>query len=137
MLGLWPKELSNSEGITRVRIEDVAPYAGEHAIEGIHFRHLRQALGGTAWGMNVLEFAPHCTGYPEHDHRGDGQEEVYVVLAGSIVLRYGETAVTLGEGEVARVPPELTRALVTAERGATVLAIGATPGEAYVPAPGM
>lgn len=126
-----------NDEITRMRIEDIAAYEGEHAIDGIRFRHARQALGVTAWGMNVLEFDPHATGYPVHDHVGDGQEEVYLVLSGAIVLRFGAQEVALGAGEFARVPPAVKRSLVTGAQGATVLAIGATPGEAYAPAQGM
>jgi uncharacterized cupin superfamily protein len=112
-------------------VRDLAPYQGDHAIPGIRFRAARQALGISAWGMNVLELDPGCDGYPEHDHRHDGQEELYVVLEGSLVLVAEGTERTLVRGDLARVPPDVRRKLVTRSEGATVLALGGTPGQAY------
>ena len=117
-------------------IEEIEPYAGEHAIPGIRFRPAREALGVSAWGMNVLELDPGCEGYPEHDHRSDGHEEVYVVLRGSVELVAGDVRTTLNQGDLARVGPKTRRKLVTAEHGATLLAIGGTPGQAYTPSMG-
>lgn len=36
------------------RLDEVEPYTGPHALEGIRFRPLGRAIGVTAWGMNVL-----------------------------------------------------------------------------------
>lgn len=118
--------------ITVKSIDEVEPYAGKNAIPGIRFRTMRSALGVSAWGMNVLELDPGCTGYPEHDHEKDGQEEVYVVLEGMITLQIGDAEHTLGKGSFVRVAPQTKRKFVTKESGATLLAIGATPGRAYV-----
>jgi mannose-6-phosphate isomerase-like protein (cupin superfamily) len=115
-------------------IKDIAPYAGPNAIPGIRFRAARQALGVTAWGMNVLELDAHCTGHPEHDHTADGQEEVYFVLEGKVTLRVGDKERALGTGDMVRVAPDVRRKLVTGDCGAVVLAIGGTPGKAFTPA---
>ena len=112
-------------------IEEIAPYAGEHAIKGIRFRPARQALGVSAWGMNVIEFDPNTTGYPEHDHKHDGQEELYLVLEGSIVLVVDGKETALTRGQMARVGPETTRKFVTRDEPAKLLALGATPNKAY------
>ncbi len=111
-------------------------YEGPHAIPGIRFRQARATLGVTAWGMNVLEIAAGCTGYPEHDHRKDGQEEVYVVLEGSAVLVADGREYPMPTGAMVRVPPQVTRGFRT-EQGVVLLALGATPGVAYAPSPGM
>mgnify|MGYP000144137194 CR=1 FL=1 len=116
---------------------DIPYYQGEHAIDGIQFHHARQTLGVTAWGMNVLSLAPHTTGYPEHDHASDGQEEVYVVLEGALQLHADGVVHELVTGSMVRVPPTTTRKLVTTDQAARVLALGATPGKAYEPGPGM
>jgi uncharacterized cupin superfamily protein len=123
-------------GITLKNIEEVAPYAGPNAISGIRFRPLRQALGVSSWGMSVLELEPHCTGYPEHDHASEGHEEVYVVLRGSVVLRADGGEHTLAQGDFVRVAPETTRKFVTLAEGATLLALGGTPGQPYATALG-
>ncbi|MEX1369433.1 MAG: cupin domain-containing protein [Nannocystaceae bacterium] len=120
------------DGITVKTIEQIEAYDGPHAIPGIRFRPARQALGVSSWGMNVLELDPHCSGHPEHDHASDGHEEVYVVLRGSVVLRVGDEEQVLSQGDFVRVAPQLRRQLVTRDEGATLLALGGTPGQAYV-----
>lgn len=115
------------------KIEEIGAYEGPHEIPGIRFRHAREPLGVSAWGMNVLELDAGCSGYPEHDHVEDGQEELYVVLRGSVVLQAGGEERVLAQGDMARVGPSVKRKLVTREQSTTVLAIGATPGKAFVP----
>jgi hypothetical protein len=120
--------------VTVKHVEKLGYYTGEHAIEGIKFRYAAKELGVTAWGMNVIELGPRCAKYPEHDHRGDGQEEVYVILRGAARLRIGGAGGDerhLGLGAMVRVPPEQKRAWLTDEEGALILALGATPGQAY------
>jgi quercetin dioxygenase-like cupin family protein len=117
--------------VTIKRIEEMDFYKGPRAIPGIRFRAAARELGVTAWGMNVLELEPHCCGYPEHDHAGDGQEEVYVVLRGAARLRAGEVERRVQQGEMVRVAPGQKRCWLTDDEGVMLLAIGATPGKAY------
>jgi quercetin dioxygenase-like cupin family protein len=123
-------------GITVKKIEEIEAYGGPHAIPGIRFRPARDALGVSSWGMSVLELDPHVSGYPEHDHGNDGHEEVYLVLRGSIVLQAGGTERVLSQGDFVRVAPEITRKFVTRDEGATLLALGGTPGKPYTPSMG-
>ena len=54
-------------------------------LESIHYGAVKLAgaeLGIQSFGMQVLDFPPRFSDYPEHDHAEDGQEEVYVVLRG-------------------------------------------------------
>jgi uncharacterized cupin superfamily protein len=122
------------DSITVKKIEEIEAYSGPNAIPGIRFRPARQALGVTSWGMNVLELDPGCSGYPEHDHESEGHEEVYLVLRGSIVLQTDGNERTLSQGDFVRVAPETRRKFVTREQGATILALGGTPGKPYAPA---
>lgn len=117
-------------------IEEIEAYAGKNAIPGIRFRPARQALGVSSWGMSVLELDAECSGYPEHDHASEGHEEVYLVLKGSVVLRANGEERTLSAGDFVRVAPEVKRKFVTKKEGATILALGGTPGKAYAPAMG-
>ncbi len=119
------------------KISEIQHHTGEHTIAGIRFKPARQAMGVSAWGMNVIEFDPRCDGYPEHDHKHDGQEELYVVLEGSIVLIADGSETVIEKGTLVRVAPESRRKFVTREHGATLLALGATPGKAYAPDPRM
>lgn len=115
------------------RIEEVEPYRGPNALEGIQFRALGRALGVSAWGMNVLNLEPGTTTYFEHDHAENGQEEVYVVLEGDGTLRAGDRESQLERGQAVRVPPDVKRSWVPGDQGLTLLALGGTPGKAYEP----
>lgn len=114
-------------------VSDLGYYEGPNAIPGIRFRQAARDLGVTAWGMNVLELAPHNTGYPEHDHSGDGQEEVYVVMGGSATLQAGDQIWLLETGMLVRVGPNVKRRFLAGAQGLTLLALGGTPGKAYSP----
>ena len=114
-------------------IDEVPHYDGPGAIAGIKFHSAARALGVTAWGMNVIAIEPGVTAYPEHDHLGDGQEEVYVVLSGSATLKVGDEEWPLAAGSLARVGPAANRKILPGPDGVTLLAIGATPGKAYEP----
>ena len=119
--------------VTVKRVEDFEYYKGEYAIPGIRFCYAGRNLGVTAWGMNVLEMEPDCAGHPEHDHVKDGQEEVYVVLRGSATLHASGEEWRLEPGVLVRVGPQQKRKIVAGPEGATILAMGATPGKAYEP----
>jgi mannose-6-phosphate isomerase-like protein (cupin superfamily) len=108
-------------------VSELGYYQGQHEIPGIKFRYAGKDLGVTTWGMNVLELAPHCTTYPEHDHKADGEEEVYVVLSGSAVLQCGSRKWPLEVGTFVRVGPQHKRKIVTGSRGAVILALGGNP----------
>jgi uncharacterized cupin superfamily protein len=119
--------------LTIRKIDQVEHYQGPNTIAGIRFRPAGRAAGVTAFGMNVLEIDAGCTGYPEHDHVKDGQEEVYVVLDGSATLVTGEGRSVIGRGTIVRVPAGTKRKFLPGDEGVTLLAIGGTPGQAYQP----
>lgn len=112
-------------------IEEIPFYQGPNAIPGIRFHMAARELGITAWGMSVLEIDAGCSGYPEHDHAKDGQEEVYVVLRGSGTLDAAGETTALEPGTLVRVGPSQKRKILPGPQGIAVLAIGATPGKAY------
>ena len=102
-------------------------------IFGGGMRRARSGLGVRSFGMQVEEFPPNATQYPEHDHTGDGMEEVYTALAGQAILQVGEEEYVLAPGTFARVGPGEKRKIVTGDEGARILAIGGIPGQAYAP----
>ena len=115
--------------VTVRRIEDFEAIWGG-------FRRVRAGLGVTSFGLAVMELPPNFDDYPEHHHEHDRQEEVYSVLEGTATLRVGGAGGEEHElvpGLWARVGVGESRKLITGEEGARVLAIGATPGEAYAP----
>jgi uncharacterized cupin superfamily protein len=111
--------------ITVKRLEDF------ETIFGGGFRRVRAGLGVSSFGVAVMDLPPGFAEYPEHDHGRDGQEEVYTVLAGRATLTAGGTEYALEPGVFARVGPNETRKINTADEGARVLAIGGAPGRAY------
>jgi uncharacterized cupin superfamily protein len=113
--------------VTIKRVEDF------EAIFGGGLRRARSGLGVRSFGLQVEDFPPNATQYPEHDHSGDGMEEVYTALSGTVILQVGGEEYVLEPGMFARVGPGEARKLLTRDEGARVLAIGAVPGEVYEP----
>ena len=118
--------------VTVKRFEDLDSYSG-HGVPKGQFIYAAKGLGVTAWGMNVLNLPPDWTGYPDHDHAADGQEEVYVVLSGDATLHAGGQTWRLEPGTLARVGPGQKRRIAPGADGVTILAIGGTPGKPYQP----
>lgn len=104
--------------------------------EGGGFHYAARSLGVTAWGMNVEQFSAGWDGYPEHDHEGDGQEEVYIPIEGSVTLTADGETWELGPGTMARVGAGQTRKIVPGDQGVTMVVLGGTPGKAYEPRSG-
>ena len=113
--------------VTVKRVEDF------EAIFGGGMRRARSRLGVHSFGMQVEDFPPNATQYPEHDHSQDGMEELYTVLEGKVILRVGGAEHVLEPGTFARVGPGETRKLITLDDSARVLAIGGVPGGVYEP----
>ena len=89
---------------------------------------LRDALDADGLGVTVLELEPGAEG-KEHDHKHDGQEEVYVVVEGSVDVELadaGET-VALGEDEAVRLDADETRQLVNRGDESAKLVLAGAP----------
>jgi quercetin dioxygenase-like cupin family protein len=103
------------------------------AIYGGAFKRARAQLGVQSFGMQVIDMPPNATVYPEHDHAGDGQEEVLIVLKGDGEIEVDgqrhkidpETMVRIGPGERRKVWP--------GTQGMRLLALGGCPGAVYDP----
>ena len=95
-------------------------------------RRARASLGVSAWGMQVLTLPPNWNGYPNHKHDADSQdpnqEEVYITLEGSGVLRTDGKVFELQPGMMARVGPGQLRQIVPGDRGIRFIALGGVPG---------
>ena len=115
------------EGIARTRLD---PDAGER------FVPLRRHLGVTSFGMNQIVLEPRQRG---RIHRHLRQEEVYVVLEGTLTLVIEGEEHVVRRGELVRVAPAIRRQLVNRgpERLVLLALGGATEhmgrdGEAWV-----
>jgi hypothetical protein len=91
---------------------------------------LQHALGIETFGANVFvaERADHVL-VEEHDERESGQQELYVLLEGSVVFEVGDEDVRLERGDVLAVTDPLVRRRARAlTEGATLLVVGAANG---------
>ena len=86
------------------------------------FVRLRAALGVSSFGLNQIVLRP---GERGRIHRHERQEEVYLVLDGTLTLLVEGEEQTLERGELVRVGPELRRQLVNRGPGTlSLLALG-------------
>jgi hypothetical protein len=109
------------------RIDDMeASFAGA-------FKRARAELGVTAFGFQVMDLPPNIEQYPEHDHSGDGQEEVYVTLRGGGEIEVDGERHLVDSETIVRVGPGVSRKIWPGADGMRVLAIGGVPGEVYDP----
>ena len=100
-------------------------------IEARHgvFRRLSEPLGVGAFRVNRLELAAGAEG-PEHDHMGDGQEEVYAVVEGNGTLRVDGKEIALRPGHFIFCSPDARRQMTAGDQGLVWIGIGATPAAA-------
>ena len=76
---------------------------------GERFQRLRAELGITSFGMNLIRLRPGEVG---RIHAHEHQEEVYLVLEGTLTLATGaDEAAPLRAGQLARVGPDVRRQL--------------------------
>jgi uncharacterized cupin superfamily protein len=97
------------EGISTARLD---PDTGER------FQLLRRELGVTSFGLNLMVFEP---GGRSRVHRHERQEEVYLVLEGTLTLAIKGEEIELGQAELVRVAPQVRRQLVNRHRTRLVL----------------
>ena len=91
----------------------------------------RAELGVESFGMQVIDLPPDYGDYPEHDHKSDGQEEVYSVMQGSGEIDVEGERITLTPDVLVRVGPATKRKIYSGPNGLRLLALGGTPGAAY------
>jgi len=100
------------------------------------FQRLRDELGVTAFGMNLIRLQPGARG---RIHKHAKQEEVYLVLQGRLSLSIEGVERDMGVGELARIAPDVRRQLINRGPGrAVILGLGGAgehvgrDGTAYV-----
>jgi mannose-6-phosphate isomerase-like protein (cupin superfamily) len=88
--------------------------------EGPGFRKVRRELDVTAFGVNAIVIPE---GYDAGQHYHDEQEELYLVLRGTIAITFGEDEAdrfTLAPGGLARVDAHTVRRVRNAGQGDAV-----------------
>jgi len=120
--------------VNLLEVEDLAPGFG--LSPGLEARFAREPLGLSRAGLSLFRLA---SGFrTPFGHRHAEQEEVYVVLEGSIRAKLDDEVIELSRWDALRVPPETMRCLEGGPDGARFIAFGAPwtgPGDAQ-PVPG-
>ena len=89
------------------------------------FRPLTAELGVAGFKINQLDLPAGGEG-PEHDHAGNGEEEVYAVIAGGGTLRIDGEDVELKAGHFVYCPQNARRQMIAGDEGLTWIGIGST-----------
>jgi quercetin dioxygenase-like cupin family protein len=74
------------------------------------WRLARKTLGAESLGFNVVDIAPGGQ-IPAHDHSGDNQEEIYVVLDGEAIIVCDGEDHQAPAGTYGRFAPEVNRTI--------------------------
>ena len=112
-------------------VEDQAPNFG--LAPDFEARFARVALEAELVGLTYQRLAPNLTVPWGHTH--NVQEEVYLVVSGSMLAKLGDDIVELQPWDAVRVPKETMRSFEGGPQGAEVIAVGAPntgPGDAVM-----
>jgi mannose-6-phosphate isomerase-like protein (cupin superfamily) len=104
------------------RIDDL------EALNGV-FRRVRDELGVSSFGINVLDLPPDSDGYP--DHAEPDQEEIYLPLSGTAEVAVGGERIAVDSSTMVRVGPDTKHKFWPGSEGIRLLALGAIPGRPY------
>ena len=114
------------------RLDDIE----ERTHRECRLRPVRAHFGITAFGVNA--WTAGAAGdrlIPEHDESdGSSPQELYVVLRGRAVFELDGERRDAPAGTLVFAPPGVKRTAFAKEAETSILAVGATPGRAYVPA---
>lgn len=103
-------------------------------MEGIYlgaFKRARAELGVEAFGLQVIDMPPNYGDYPEHDHAGDGQEEVFMALRGGGEIEIEGERFPLDPDHMVRVAAGTKRKVWPGSDGIRMVIVGGVPGGVY------
>jgi uncharacterized cupin superfamily protein len=99
---------ARDKGYDVVRADDVDDlYAGSD-VPG-EFRSLSDALGSEQLAVSLIRVPPHSDFEQGTGHFHDELEELYIVAAGTLTMRFGDEIEQVTAGSVARVSPRTPR----------------------------
>jgi uncharacterized cupin superfamily protein len=96
-----------ADGYTIKRIDEFEEMEGSG---GATWRLARKTLGAEAFGFNVVDIEAGGQ-IPAHDHTGDNQEEVFIILEGDGVIVAGDEEHEAPAGTFCRFAPEVNRTI--------------------------
>jgi quercetin dioxygenase-like cupin family protein len=96
-----------AEGYTIKHIDEFEEMEGSG---GATWRLARKTLGAESFGFNVVDIEPGGQ-IPAHDHSGDSQEEVFIILEGQGTIVTGDEEHEAPAGTYCRYAPEVNRTI--------------------------
>jgi uncharacterized cupin superfamily protein len=96
-----------ADGYTIKRIDEFEEMEGSG---GATWRLARKTLGAEAFGFNVVDIEAGGQ-IPAHDHTGDDQEEVFVILEGNGTIVTDDEEHDAPAGTFCRFAPEVNRTI--------------------------
>jgi len=96
-----------AEGYTIKHVSDFEEMEGSG---GATWRLARKTLGAESFGFNVVDIEPGGQ-IPAHDHAGDNQEEVFIILEGQGTLVTDDEEHEAPAGTYCRYAPEVNRTI--------------------------
>jgi quercetin dioxygenase-like cupin family protein len=96
------------------------------------FRMVRRALGGTAFGLNQIDFPPGKVG-SEHDEATSRQEEIYYCISGGGTLTIDGDEVVMQPGRYVLVSADARRRPAAGPDGMSFICVGGVPDGIYEP----
>jgi quercetin dioxygenase-like cupin family protein len=96
-----------AEGYTIKHVDEFEEMEGSG---GATWHLARKTLGAEAFGFNVVDIAPGGQ-IPAHDHSGDNQEEVFIILDGQATIVTGEEEHGAPAGTYVRYAPDVHRTI--------------------------
>jgi mannose-6-phosphate isomerase-like protein (cupin superfamily) len=111
-------------GYTKLNLKtDVEDMAQGRMPPGIEAHFAKQALGCEKSGVSYLKLEPNF--HPPFGHRHAEQEEVYVVIAGSALIKLDDDELELGTLDAVRMAPDVMRAVKAGPDGCELILFGA------------
>ena len=117
-----------ADGYTIKRIDEFEEMEGSG---GATWRLARKTLGAKAFGFNVVDIEAGGQ-IPAHDHTGDDQEEVFIILEGEGTIVTDDEEHDAPAGTFCRFAPEINRTIQNkSDSTVRALLIGVPVGSGY------
>jgi mannose-6-phosphate isomerase-like protein (cupin superfamily) len=105
--------------VNLLEIEDQAPKFG---LTGLEARFARGPLEADALGLSLQRFAPRFR--TPFGHRHEAQEEIYILLSGTGLLKLDDEVRDLRQWDCVRIASETMRCFEAGPEGAELLVVG-------------
>jgi mannose-6-phosphate isomerase-like protein (cupin superfamily) len=115
-------------GYTKLNLrDDVQDMAVGRMPQGIEAHFAKHALDCEKSGVTYYKLAPDF--HPPFGHRHEEQEEIYVIISGSAIVKVEDEEIEMGNLDAIRLAPDTARAFRAGPEGCELIAFGAPKPE--------